>query len=82
MIPNYNKQWSIVKKFEELIKLIQKKAEKSGKICAVLIDEMPPSFFEECPDYQEFLQALFDEWPFGSYLHGHKSFWKKSDQGD
>ena len=63
MIPDYNNQWSIKKKFEELVKSIQKKAEKLKKTYAVLIDEIPPSFLEACPDYEQFLHSLQSECP-------------------
>ena len=58
LVPDYNTQWPIKKKFEALIKAIQKIAEKLEKTYAVLIDEMPPSFLEACPDYGQFLQSL------------------------
>ena len=63
MIPDYNNQWSIEKKFEGLVKSIEKKAEKSGKRCAVLIDEFPPLFFEICANYQRFLCDLQAQCP-------------------
>ena len=63
MIPDYNYQWSIEKKFEGLVKSIEKKAEKSGKRCAVLIDEFPPLFFEICPNYHRFLCDLQAQCP-------------------
>ena len=47
-----------MKKFEELLIAIQKKAEGTNKRFAVFIDEMPPSFFEECPEYEQFFQSL------------------------
>ena len=63
MITDCNNQWSIKKNFEELVKSIQEKAEKLKKIYAVLIDEIPPSFLEACPDYEQFLHALQTECP-------------------
>ena len=63
MIVAYDDQWSIMQKFEELIKSFQKKAEQENKIIAIFIDEMPPSFFEECPKYEEFFLHLQAECP-------------------
>ena len=53
----------IKEKFEELIKTFQKEAEQTKKTFAVFIDEMPPMFFETCPEYQEFFQELQDKYP-------------------
>ena len=51
------------KKFEELIKSVQIRAEKDEKCIAMLIDEMPLSFFEECQEYKEFFHHLQVEYP-------------------
>ena len=58
MILNYNNQLSIDKKFDQLIKSIQKAAEVKAKSFAIFIDELPPSFFEICPDYQRLFSDL------------------------
>ena len=50
MIAEYNKDWPMKKKLEELMKALQEKAEETNKEFAVFIDEMPPSFFEENPE--------------------------------
>ena len=57
-ITNHDDQWSIKQKFEKLITAIQKRAEQEKKIYAVFIDEMPPSFFESCPQYEKYFEAL------------------------
>ena len=63
MIADHNKQWSIKKKFEELIKSVQKRAEQENKYIALFIDEMPLSFFEECKEYNGFFQYLHAKYP-------------------
>ena len=62
MIAEYNKDWPMKKKLEELMKALQEKAEETNKEFAVFIDEMPPSFFEENPDNKSFFKALHDEY--------------------
>ena len=63
MIPNFDDKLPIKQKFQKLIEAIQEKADQTKKIFAILIDEMPPSFFECCPEYQEFFQFLQDKYP-------------------
>ena len=63
MIPHYDSKVSLKQKFEDLISAIHEKAEQDKKIFAILIDEMPPSFFETCAEYEEFFQHLQNEYP-------------------
>ena len=63
MIPNYDDKLLIKQKFEELVKAIQEKAEQCKTMFAILIDEMPPSFFENCVEYEEFFDYLQNEYP-------------------
>lgn len=63
MISDHNDKLPFKQNIEELIKTFQKRAENSNKKFAVLIDEMPPSFFEECPEYEKFFKYLHDKYP-------------------
>ena len=63
MIPNFDEKLPIKEVFQELIKAIHEKAKETDNIFAVLVDEMPPSFFESCPEYQEFFQNLQENYP-------------------
>ena len=46
MISGYDDQWSIIHKFEMLLKSYQEKAKQTNKIFVIFIDEMSPSIFE------------------------------------
>ena len=62
MIPDYNDKWPTSKKFEELLKAIDEVAKRMNKRFAVFIDEMPPSFFEEFPQYEIFFKSLHEKY--------------------
>ena len=63
MFPKFDEKMSVQQKFEKLIKSIQKRAEQEDKSYAVFVDEMPPLFFESCPQYEKFFQTLLAECP-------------------
>ena len=62
-VQGFENDFSIKEKLEQLLKALQNKAEIEDKYYAVFIDEMPPEFFEECPDYEEFLEDLQSKHP-------------------
>ena len=49
-------------KLDKLLNAIQNEAEKNDEYFSVFIDEMPPAFFENCPDYNQFLDYLHDKY--------------------
>ena len=62
LIPNFDDTLPIKQMFQELIKAIHEIAEQIKTNFAILIDEMPPSFFEGS-DYETFFKFLQDEYP-------------------
>ena len=61
MISSFDGKWSFKKKFESLLKEIQKQAEIDSKHFVIFIDEIPPEFFESCSEYDSTLNQLHDE---------------------
>ena len=62
MIIEFDHNWPLKQKFEELVKSMQKRAEEQNRTMILFIDEMPPSIFEECPEYEIFFQTLQDKY--------------------